>query len=313
VAFALPLAGFVGLFLAYNHAVTGDAMTAPFNQWSKSERLGFGPDVGLDYWPAPGKSGGGAGHDLSNALNNTRLNIDALGVTLLGWGRGSLILLVTALLLGRRRWAFGLALAVLLAPQIAYFFYYASGRVFGIPRYSAESMGFTFALAVGGLAGLRVLIARGYRLFGWPNGGAHARAALWVAALLLTLSSAWDVMPQLADESGLGSRFVVPQLAETVEAEGVHNALVLVPSGWYRERVHFLFQPVRMLETIDRFGTVMLLTSPNLDGDVVYARDRGDEANSVLLEHFPGRKAYRFVEDPFSGPRLQPVSAAAAQ
>jgi hypothetical protein len=45
----------------------------------------------------------------------------------------------------------------------------------------------------------------------------------------------------------------------------------------------------------------------DLDGDVVYAVDRGDDRNPILMRDFPNRSYYRYADE-----RLVPLSAPGA-
>ena len=183
---------------------------------------------------------------------------------------------------------------------VAHFFYYSAGVLYGMPRYWSEAMGFIFVLAAGGLAALRLGLAHGFRLFGQSNAGPRARVAVWVGAVLLTAGAIRELVPELK-QLHKDAVLLTPALRDTVKENPPQNAVVFVPSNWYRE-VYF----------VDKSGAGMLLNSPNLDGEIVFARDRGDQANLVLLEHFPDRKAYRFVDEHEAGPHFEPISRSAS-
>src|SRR5690606_32793644 len=110
---------------------------------------GFGPDRGLD------------GHDLDDALRNTRANFDALAAYLFGWpGRMSLVPAITAVLvsagiLARRIWrripgqvsdqpspeTWDLILAsVVVSLVVVHMLYWTPGQMYG-PRYFFEAVG----------------------------------------------------------------------------------------------------------------------------------------------------------------------------
>ena len=296
LSLALPLLLFAGLFFGYNKALTGDALVTPFERWSANERLGFGSDVGLDYLPTRVK----IGLNPERALLLLEINLDALGISLLRWGRGTLLLLVVVLLVKRARSRYLLSLIVVGTLLVAHFFYYSAGVLYGMPRYWSEAMGFIFVLAAGGLAALRLGLAHGFRLFGQSNAGPRARVAVWVGAVLLTAGAIRELVPELK-QLHKDAVLLTPALRDTVKENPPQNAVVFVPSNWYRE-VYF----------VDKSGAGMLLNSPNLDGEIVFARDRGDQANLVLLEHFPDRKAYRFVDEHEAGPHFEPISRSAS-
>ncbi|MBN1488766.1 MAG: glycosyltransferase family 39 protein, partial [Phycisphaerae bacterium] len=279
LAFVLPLGCFAALFLGYNYAVTGDMMRTPFELWGQNEQLGFGPDKGLDYWP----SHMGRGHTPAKGLDFINMNLDAMGVSLLGWGRGTLLLMVAALCLRWRRANFLLAVATIFSLAFIYFFYYSASVIYDMPRYWSESMAFMFLLAVGGLTSLRLVVGWSLRLFGVSDSGRRTRAGLWIAAVGLLVIGAGQIWPEFLAFHG-NKILVDPTVRETLARQPLTNALVVIPSTWFRE-----------VYLMDKSMSGFMLNSPNLDGDVVFARDRGDEANVILHAHFPDRTLYRFV------------------
>jgi hypothetical protein len=84
-------------------------------------------------------------------------------------------------------------------------------------------------------------------------------------------AAGWAVnLPPLVRLYGDDYWGVGPRVAREVRARGIHRAVVFTPGN---------------------FGEVFAENSPFLDGDVVYARDRGEE-NALLLAQLPGRAAY---------------------
>lgn len=290
LAFSLPLAACLGLFFAYNWALTGDAMLTPFEHWSKADRLGFGANVGMEYWPSYDR-----GHDIENAFKNLYMNIDAVGFNLTGWGRATLLLMAAAFLVRANRGRLLLCLAAFLGPVVAYFFYHFSGALASQARYWSEAMAFMMLLAIGGLTLLRVALAGGYRRFGWRACDARARSAVWLTVLGLTVWSACVAFPRLADEFGpsyIGAGSA-PALKKALRDQPLTYALVFTPTT---------------TSALENFTLGASMNSPNLDGDVIYARDLGDKQNRELQAHYPDRKAYRFIDDTFSSPHFEPIA-----
>ncbi len=290
LAFVLPFAAGLGLFFAYNRAMTGDLFLTPFERYSRTDRIGFGDDVSSERWESWDR-----GHDLNNALKNVYLNLDAMAETLTGWGRGTLVLMAAAFLV---RGACGRHLLCLMAIGslvVAYFFYYASGSIPDQARYWSEAMAFMLLLVAGGLTALRIVLREGFHRFGWDLGDVRARAAVWAAALGLTAWSIGIAFPQMAvtfGQSVLGFGGQMPSWAEVIRRENPRNALLFLP---HRDALNDF-----------TFGATM--NAPDLDGDIVYARDRRDRENRRLIDHYPGRTVYRLVTDPVEPTRLVRLS-----
>jgi 4-amino-4-deoxy-L-arabinose transferase-like glycosyltransferase len=289
LAFLTPVAACLALYFAYNWALTGDPMLTPFEHWSKADRLGFGADLGMEYWPSYDR-----GHDLENAFKNLYVNIDGTGLNLTGWGRATLLFMAAAFLVRANRARLLLCLAATLGPVIAYFFYHFSGALADFPRYWSEAMAFMMLLAVGGLTALRVGLAGAYRRFGWRACNARARSAVALTALGLTLWTAAVAYPRLADRFGPGylGAGSVPALKEALRKQPLTHALVFTPTT-----------PA----VLDNFTLGMTMNSPNLDGEIIYARDLGDKQNRALQAYYPDRKAYRFIDDDSTGPDFKPI------
>ncbi len=290
---AMPLLLMVGLFLGYNRALTGDEMITPFERWSRTDRIGFGPEMGLEYWPPYDR-----GHNLMNASKNTYMNVDAIGINLVGWGQGTLVLMVAALFVHRRRGVAVLAWAAIGVLAFAYFFYHAAGTLAGQARYWSESMAFMFLLVTLGLGAARAAIAAGFHRFGWAFADARAKAAVWMAALAMTVYAGTLAHRDLIAEcSGLfwGQG---PTLRNAVADEKLDHAIVFIPTDYYRTS--------KMV--IDNFAIGAAMNTPTLDGPVLYARDWGRDQDQVLLRAYPDRKAYRFDPKASAPPYLIPVA-----
>ena len=122
------------LFLAYNHAITGDAFYPPITKFTDTRyypgvnRLGFGKDIGNFGWyeldPLPG-------HDARDVVVNTNINLYLLNLELFGWPCGSLVFVF--LLFGWNRWLtdalmWGYLLAMWIGMSL---FWFSGGPDFG--------------------------------------------------------------------------------------------------------------------------------------------------------------------------------------
>lgn len=287
VSFLAGVGLLVIIFLGYNQALTGHALLTPFNQWSKADRLGFGADVGLEYWRAADR-----GHTLRKALlMDTYFNLDALGTNLAGWGHVTLFLFVLPLVRSRwpkRSW---LLAAVIGGVIVAHFFHVSSGVLAGQARYWSETMPMMVLLMAVGLVSLRAAMPSVCRLLALRPSVRTARSACWLTAAMLTIYSIPHAYVPLVDECVWQLWGQGPTVRDLARREKLSNALVFVKSGHYR--THFRGG------VVDLYPCGFMLNDPDLRGPVVYARDLGDRRNAELMARFPGRAAFRV--DPASG------------
>jgi hypothetical protein len=108
-----------------------------------------------------------------------------------------------------------------------------------------------------------------------------ARTVVAVAAVLVvlggTLAGAVAVGAPLDRHSAQADKYDAAY--EPIESESFDNALVFVPTP-YGEWQNHPFQPLR--------------NDPGLDGDVVYALDRGPGEDFAVLDAYPDRTLYRY-------------------
>lgn len=279
LAFAAGFAFWIGVFFAYNRALTGEAMKTPFNQWSATDRLGFGADVGLEYWRDEDK-----GHSLRRGLLiDAYYNLDALGPSLTGWGRVTLLLLLLPLAASRWRGRGWMLFAVWAAVAAIHVFHVSSGVLMCQPRYWSEAAPMLLLLVAISLALLRTRLPGVCGSLGLVPAVRTGRAGLWLAGgVMVLLSSHLGVYPLV--DICRGWTFGQPLTCRSLAAEqGLDNALVFVKSGYYRE-------PKRA--QMDGYLDAFVSNDPDLAAPVVYARDLGPEANARVAGAFPGRKLY---------------------
>jgi len=291
----LPLAG----FFWYNAQLTGDPWLMPFHLDRPWDRIGFGVGIGARGF-----------HDLAEALWNLQRNLQEMMARLYGWP--AYLTLAPAMLLfllGRgRRWDL-FWLLLLLGQVVAYLFYWADAVMFG-PRYYYETLPSLLILSARGfeelsrlgnwqISALRdwVLGMRRWRSANWqtrhsplPVGGkstisdsqspiANLQSKI-VLALILACLIGYTLGEHLPAEleGHRGYNYVSGASLQAVKAADIHNAVVFVVSqpSWY----WWLY------------GAVFPANSPDLDTDVIYARDRGP-ANVLLMNHYPDRSYYR--------------------
>jgi 4-amino-4-deoxy-L-arabinose transferase-like glycosyltransferase len=245
--------------LAFNHAMTGDALRLPFNLLESRDRPGFGlrralpTDQPIDYTVTRAFS----------ALGRNLLLVSAwTGGGLLACGLG----IATLFRRQPRRGAF--LAAILIVWPLGYLFFWGSyltayvwdGALFLGPYYYLPMIA---AVAIAAAVGL-------VELWDWrPAIGAAA------AALLLGLSAAVAI-PALADQRDRTSQRAA--VADAIHATVRAPAVVFVPplyGPWLQNPFSFL------------------RNRAEIGGDTVFALDRGDAANARVVQEFPHRAVYR--------------------
>ena len=297
---AFVAGGAVGAALLglYNLLTTGDALVPGYIRlYGASHGLGFG------------KGSWGPPHTLARGLSHAGQNVVALNGRLFEWPLSSLWPLLVALVPGGRSrdrdgengraGASWLLLAVAAALLIAHIFYWFHDLCFG-PRYLYEALGPLLVLSAVGL----------WRIAGWlPRLG--RRRTVGVAGLLAVLSlaaglSGWPRLfrtpPEAAGAAaGSGPRMasyfqhygreywgVSPYLGERVDREVTEpQALVICR---FAE-----FQPEGLQFRHLWFGSAFAHQAPDAARPgVLYAQDRGEEANRRLAEAYPDRAIYLY-------------------
>jgi 4-amino-4-deoxy-L-arabinose transferase-like glycosyltransferase len=276
LAFFIGLGVFVGVLLGYNKALTGDAFVTPFAQWSPYDRLGFGPDRGQ-------YDNDALGFTVGDSWINQRIRLHSLGQMLTGWSSATLLLLLFPLFARRYRGRCAVLLLILIALMVGHFFYFFGFDFVYGPRYWAEALPACLILVAVGLAVLRKWVRNGLRLAGVRAASAGSRAMMPLMILLLMVGSVWSTVPAVLAGHDDTMWHISSAPHRAVQEAGLTNAVVFIATPYYRTAK---FRP-------DRYGSGFTWMSPDLDDDVIYARDLGDEKNRELMALMPGRKFYR--------------------
>jgi hypothetical protein len=292
VGFGLLLA----LYFLYNRALTGSFTTSP------NDLIGNinGDNVGFF-----------GQHSLVAGLLNVESNMALLVLVLNGWplAIGLLFVLLPFVLGTRNRWDyFFLAEAVCIG--LVWTAFYGVFFMYG-PRYWYEMVPFLMLLSAHGAVCLVNFVGDAASWLKERLKLAHrieARATATVAVSTLVVSllaysvhgwmlgehEAWPhieyVPTKVSELKDFNS--VNPGLLDEVERQELHDALVLVKpcAPWWC------------------YGSVFWKNSPDLDSDIVYARDLGPEKNAALIADFPDRSVYLADYDQKS---IEPYSVSA--
>ena len=299
---------FVACFLAYNALTTGSPLKAAYELWWPYDRIGFGQGVGVlgHYGP-------------DEAIINVRYSLRNLANYLFGWLLGlSLVPAVLAAGVAVTRLAVAtwrcrtpgndppgvaasaparlpadaaydvLLFAVAVSLVVVHLAYWISDQTYG-PRYYFEAIGALVLLSARGILCLAGAVRHAARRLAPAASGRperYAALAVWMLVLGLFLNAYADFVPREftryirwydIDASGL----------HVVDEAGLHQALVFVAYGYWTDYAPFFTR-----------------NTPALDGDVVYAIDRGPAQNRRLMALYPGRAFYRYADR-----RLVPLTA----
>ncbi|HYI14726.1 MAG TPA: hypothetical protein VEX37_05015 [Thermomicrobiales bacterium] len=288
---ALP---FVIALLAYNWLTTGSPFQTGYELWWDWDRIGFGEGISRD-----------RNYTLYEAWDNMKSNFGDLSMYLYGWpGRLSLVpagiaaavAVCRAVVWWRRpnrrpssaernatRWDLFLA-GTIVSLICIHIFYWTDGQMYG-PRYYFEIIGALALLSARGLIQAATLLSERIRRAGLSRATAQATAltAILLVVMALSLHNARNFSQARFDEFrdwyGINRDGL-----ETVEAAGITNAVVFV-----------------QVETWSEYAPFFLESAPALDGDIVYAIDRGTAANRRLLAGYPEREAYVFENGRLEG------------
>jgi hypothetical protein len=258
------LLGLGGFFL-YNYLTTGSPLLSGYKAYGMLEYghtrwgLGFG-ERGLPGWGA---------HTPLRGLAQTGDNLQALNLYLFESPFPGLLLVLLVFLAFSRNPLDWLMLASFASLPVVYFCYWYQDLVLG-PRFLYE-----------GLAPILLLSARGLiefpRFIGRAAGAdaeTRTRSVMAAGATFSLAVTAVFGMPRLITKYGYRYLGVDNRVHARVIEKGISNAVVFVGT------THTFY-----------FGAGLLNNALDMDGSVVYAKDRGVE-NYVLMQRFPGRACY---------------------
>jgi 4-amino-4-deoxy-L-arabinose transferase-like glycosyltransferase len=264
LAVALVAVGVSALLPIWQAALTGNPWLNPYTLWWPYDRLGFGAGVGRTE----------TGHNLTWVLINTRFSLRAGLHDLFGWPYLSWLFLPLGLLALRRNRDGLLLLAVLPSLILVYAFYWIGSWLLG-PRYYYEALPGLAIASAGGIlwSGNWLAAQRG----GW-NALRRAATALAVA-LLMSLNLAYYIPLRVGgmyDLYGI-SRARLEPLQEATSGP----ALVFVhPTASWTE-----------------YGTLLTLTPPFSEGDLIVVYARGAETDAKVAALYPDRPHYHYYPD----------------
>jgi hypothetical protein len=265
----------LGLYLAYNVALTGEPFLLPRLLVDGRDRYGFGPGVGFYNE-----------HTVASGLVNAEQQLVSLGFYLAGWPYGFSLALLLLPFLTRRATAWDATYGALVALYVvSYVGYYYHGIAFG-PRYYFEALPALAILTARGFAVLTDLVSDWLKAWGVCRAWWRARQATALIAVGLLACNALYFLPRQATlyAGFTGVPGGGPTLDATIERDlagrrsGLDQALV-VSDGWWIHTMYFA-----------------ALNCPSLDCATVFALGTDPETRELLRRMYPDRQWYDVVE-----------------
>jgi hypothetical protein len=268
-ASAVPLACGVGGYLIYNRLLMGTWWSSPLLLVSPRNRMGFGADIGYDWaFPTPG-------HSPWRALLNLNHNAAVMSQDLFGWPITSLAFVLLLAVFGRKDARHGLGGAIIASTVAAYALYWYHGEAFGA-RFYFTLLPFLLMLTVDGIRQTPDIVTRLL-----PDVGRDRIRRLLPSAVAALFAFGWIVyVPKISliapyyNHKGVNSGFRDFERNQPMDEAIV---FVRVPEPLY-------------------YGPAFIANElPIGKGRVIYAVDRGEQANQALVALFPGRTVRRYA------------------
>lgn len=267
--FGLMAILFVGLYLLWLYALTGNALLNPYTLWWPYDKVGFGPGYGRI----------AGGHNMSLAWINLRDSLVAGSYDLFGWVSFSWIFLPFGLWAARRNPKRLLLGSIVISMGLLYLTYWIGATLFG-PRYYYESL---FSLTIFSAAGIAWLA-------GWPTrlGASFVSYTGWrkLRPLLVTLVLGVLVGINLMLYTpirleGMHALYGIERADQepflTPAAQSITPALVIVHTEHWME-----------------YGALLDLEDPELTTPFIFAWSTDSSVDASLANDFPDRTVYHY-------------------
>lgn len=280
LALALMTGLAVGFYLYYNAATTGDPFKPGYiARYGPAYSVVFGRAATLDYNFTPLYS-----------FMQIGQNLGAINRYLFGWPLTSLwplLFVVWGWL--RRREGRGrdlLLLSGFLTMLVGFFFFWGAFIAFGARMYF-EAFPLLVLLTARGLdaaPGLLAGVLRRISVRVWKR----VLAGCLIAFTLYAFAVSWPRWVAPSDTEWFYDRYdhnlagSSARVGNAIRSAGLHDALVVVK---------LLYAPVSGFPT-GSWGSGFMHDTPGLDGDVIYANDRGRAADLELARCYPGRRLF---------------------
>lgn len=283
LAFAVPAALAGAAFFLYNAGTTGDPFLPGYiARYGKAYAVIFGRAATLDFDFTP----------LASFMQIGE-NMASLNETLFGWPLTSFWLLLFVLWAARARPADrgkDLLLFSGFISLIVGFFFFWGAFIFIGARMFYDGLPLLVLLSAKGLVEAETLLAGRFPRLG-PAGWRKVLAVVLAAFTLYAFAVRFPAWSRPAASEWYYARYdrnmagSSAGLRNALAPFGLRNAVVIVK---------FMYAPLSGFPT-GWWTSGFFLDTPSLDGDVIYANDRGPAANEELARSFPDRTFYIYA------------------
>ncbi|HNT54813.1 MAG TPA: hypothetical protein PKG95_08890 [Anaerolineaceae bacterium] len=267
------LAGILAsLHFAWQMAVTGNPFINPYTLWWPYDKIGFGPDVGLQ----------AGGYQPAHAWYTVGYNLWIAVRDMLGWGTLSWLMLPFGLLSLRRNKPALLIGGVFPALVLAYAFYWIAAWVLG-PRYYFE-----------GLYGWTILTAAG---IDWLAGNPFARGT---NPKLVWLNKARFILIAVLTGCLIGANLTIYLPQRLGALRGLYGVTTSALEPFRNAETQGLTPALIMVHPIDswvEYGNLLSLSSPYLDTPYIFTISRGPETDDRVAALYPNRQVFHYYAD----------------
>lgn len=263
IAIAVVTALLAAILALWNAALTGDPGLNPYTLWWEYDRIGFGPGIGVTE----------TGHTPRLAFWNLRWSLQSGLHDLFGWPYLSWIFLPFGLIALKGKRDGWLLISLFPALVLVYMAYWVGAWLYG-PRYYFEA-----------LPGLAITSAMGILwVGGWlkrSGEGVSIRRVISgsLVLILISLNLLFYLPPRLAMMNQLNG--VARRHLEPFERANLDQSVVIVHA----------------LDRWTEYGTLLTLTAPFVESDLVFVSSRGQHANTRLASGYSGWDIFHYYLD----------------
>lgn len=260
---------FIAAYLTWQYALTGSLTTNPYVLYWPYDRIGFGPNVGLNP----------DGHTIKHAVDNTLFSLSYGSSDLFGWQGLSWLFFLPGIIALRKKPQALLVSGVLLSIILIYALYWIGSWILG-PRYYYEGLISAVLLTC---AGIEWLITKTHPRLNLRFGNRHINIQKVVIGLIVTILISLNIVNYLPKRlTGLRGLYGITASQLTfLQSDAVQKlapALIIIhPQDNWLE-----------------YGALLDISSPFLDSPIVIAYNRGSELNKLAGDYLSDRQVLHY-------------------
>lgn len=255
------------LIFVWQAGLTGDPFLNPYQLWWPYDKLGFGPEVGLQ----PG------GFSFNYARMNTKFSLRIGYTDLFGWFKYSWIFIPFGIITLWKKWQSWLILSIFPSLVGVYTLYWIGSWLFG-PRYYFEGI---IGLILFSAVGIQSLAGKTFPLKHFYKNWRFVLVS--IVTIFLISSNLFFYLPQrIGNMKGLyGASKSRLEPFQSNAASNLTPALVVV----------------HKLDHWIEYGTLLEISSPYMDSDWIMTYSRGPDLDAIVSQNFSERTTWHYYPD----------------